>query len=293
MTLGVCILGSGSSGNATLIEFGKTRLLIDLGFSRDDLEQRLSSISRTTAEITHVLLTHTHTDHICASAFRLCHAHDIPLWCHPTHEEIMVQKHAGMRKLKGSDLVQHFGDSSWSVGDLRVQPLELPHDDPARTYGFVITTPCEGGNFKAGFVNDLGHVSEDLVRQLFNCDLLAIEHNHDPDLLWNSPRPYALKKRIRGPQGHLSNDQANQLLGSILEGSTQRLPSHVFLTHMSQECNTAELAVASAQSALDKAACEARLHVAFQDRPTEMVRMNIQSESGPDQQLSLWEKPQE
>jgi phosphoribosyl 1,2-cyclic phosphodiesterase len=205
----------------------------------------------------------------------------------------MVQKHAGMRKLKVRDLVQHFGDGSWSVGDLRVQPLELPHDDPARTYGFIVLAPCHGRDFKAGFVNDLGHASEDLIDQLVDCDLLAIEHNHDAELLWTSSRPYALKKRIRGPNGHLSNDQGSQLLGNILERSMKRHPSHVFLTHMSQECNTEELAIASARSTLDKAACSAKLHVAGQDKPTEMVWMPSDTETGDDKQLSLWEDPEE
>jgi len=273
------VLGSGSSGNATLVETSQTHLLIDVGFSGEELERRLGHVGVSWSQITHVCLTHCHADHVRASALHLCRKTKVPVFCHSSHEETLFRKSRNIETLKREGLLIHFDPGPFHVGDLLVKPLEVSHDDVGNTFGFVLTTCNVDRSVKASMVTDLGFAPNALAGELANSDILAIEHNHDPELLWQSRRPGVLKKRIRSHQGHLSNLQAAQLLMKTMKMSIQTFPKHVFLMHMSQECNETELALTEIEETLREIPCHPAYHVTSQDVPISVVLSEEDPES--------------
>ena len=216
----------------------------------------------------------------------MCRTHEIPVFCHPSHEKVLSQKMRGMEKLATSNLLQHFSADPFVVGDLLVKPVEVSHDDEASTFGFVLSTIRSGQAFKACLITDLGYASDELAEDLADSNLLAIEHNHDLELLWQSARPNALKSRIRSRRGHLSNHQAAQLLLRVMEASKQGMPQHVVLMHMSQECNEASLALSEIKETLRDTMVQPRCHVASQHFPISVILSMKEPDSDLEAQIA-------
>ena len=230
-------LGSGSRGNATLIEAGSTLVMVDCGFSCREAERRMACLDRSPEQLSAVLVTHEHGDHVRGVPV-LARKYRLPVWLtRGTH--LFMQDDASL------DL--HFidGHHSRGLGDLEVHPYTVPHD--ARE-------PCQfaftDGVHRLGMLTDTGRITAHIRESLDACDALLLECNHDTDMLARGPYSSALKARVGGPLGHLSNTQAAGLLGDI---ETSRL-QHVVAAHLSEQNNQPQLAREALAAALDCAA---------------------------------------
>lgn len=220
-------LGSGSRGNATLIQAGSTCLLLDCGFSVKELEKRCQQLQFDIRQIDAVLVTHEHADHVkgLGALARKC---GMTVW----------MTHGTWRNMRCGDIpdLQLFGShtSSFSIGDIRITPYPVPHDarEPVQyTFSF--------NQQKLGILTDAGNITPHLVATLDGMDALLVECNHDPDMLRSGPYPARLQARVAGDYGHLSNLQAGQLLSMIDHNRLQ----YLIVGHISEKNNTPELAL--------------------------------------------------
>ena len=219
-------LGSGSRGNAGLIEAGQTRLLLDCGFTAKETERRLARLGLEPADLAGVLVTHEHRDHI-AGVSVLARRHRLPVWMTPgTHRQA-----GDLGELPGLALFNCH--EPFAVGDLQVEPFPVPHDarEPSQ---FVFSD----GARRLGVLTDAGRSTPHVEAVLAGCDGLLLECNHDADMLADGPYPPTLKARVGGGHGHLSNAQAAELLGRL---DTARL-QHIAALHLSEENNRPGLA---------------------------------------------------
>jgi phosphoribosyl 1,2-cyclic phosphodiesterase len=222
------ILGSGSGGNCAYLETDEARLLVDAGFSGRQIRQRLASIGRTPESLQAILVTHEHSDHILGLS-TLCANLQIPLYCNRLTREA---SEAALEARFESRVFQT-GDT-FEVGDVTVDTFAVPHDasDPV---GFLLRTPA--GN--VGFLTDLGHATKLVIQRVRPAHVLVLEANHDLKLLQDDPkRPWSVKQRILGRHGHLSNDAAADAAEQIVTADLR----HLYLGHLSRDCNRPELA---------------------------------------------------
>jgi phosphoribosyl 1,2-cyclic phosphodiesterase len=231
------ILGSGSGGNCAYLETGETRLLVDAGLSGRQIRQRLLSIGRTPENLSGVLVTHDHTDHTQGLAV-LAAKLRIPVFCNRLTREVLE----GQLEIQCEYHLFETG-ASFELGDTVVETFAVPHDasDPV---GYLIRTPA--GN--VGFLTDLGHATRLVVQRARAAHVLVLETNHDVALLQNDPRrPWSLKQRILSRHGHLSNEAAAEALQDMVTDGLR----HVYLAHLSRDCNRPELAREVVQTRLD------------------------------------------
>lgn len=224
-----CSLGSGSSGNATVVEAGRSRVLIDCGFSLRELDARLARAGLAPADFDAVFVTHEHGDHI-GCALTLARRHQIPLWTSRG-----TWRALGEPALPGLLNVARDGEPI-AVGDLLLQPYTVPHDAQE-----PLQLRCSDGAVHLGLLTDAGSITPHLLAHLQGCQALLIECNHDPALLAGSRYPPSLKARIGGRLGHLSNDTAAQILAGCLHDGLQ----HLVAAHLSAQNNRPELACAA------------------------------------------------
>lgn len=234
-------LGSGSSGNATLVEAQSgvhiSRMLIDCGLRLGDLEARLIEAGTCAEDLDAIFITHEHGDHIgCARSFVKRHA--TPLWMSQgtwlavrdetwtPHQHLLTVARDG---------------GTMEIGALQAQPFTVPHD--ARE---PLQLRCSDGQRHLGIATDLGHPSSHVVNALKGCHALLIEANHDADMLAASSYPSFLKQRVAGPWGHLSNHAAAELLSLVKHEQL----SYVLAAHLSERNNTPALARACLSKAL-------------------------------------------
>lgn len=226
-------LGSGSSGNATVVEatggITTTRVLVDCGFSLKELEARLARAGLSTDDIDAVFVTHEHGDHVgCATT--LARRHGKPLWLsRGTWRAIGAPEiEADVRFARDGHPID--------IGDLLLVPYTVPHDalEP-------LQLRCSDGADALGVLTDAGSITPHLLEHLAGCAALLLECNHDPALLAASRYPASLKARIAGPHGHLSNETAAEILAQALHPALQRLVA----AHLSEQNNTPALARAA------------------------------------------------
>ena len=241
MTLRFASIGSGSKGNCLVAEVGSTRVLLDCGLSPRETERRLARIGLAPADISGILVTHEHDDH-AGQAYPFAALHRIPVWL--THGTQAAMAESG--KVPGDiDTRTILGRDAFAIGDVQVQPYTVPHDarEPVQ---FVLSD----GAFRLGVLTDIGASTLHVEATLSGCDALVLETNHDLDMIWGGDYPKWLKERITGPFGHLSNLQAERLLGALDRSKLK----HVFAAHLSQHNNRPELARESLARAMGCAA---------------------------------------
>ena len=268
MAVQFAVLASGSRGNATLIRAGGAALLLDLGVGPRELSRRLESVGASWDHLGAALLTHTHSDHVDDHGLLKLAAHRIPFYCHEEHrEELSFQ--AGFQALAAAGLVRCYDDRPFlAPNGMGVEPLELSHDaDP--TFGFRIEVkPARGSRSLAiGYMADTGCWTAAMADRMAGVDLLGIEFNHDVAMQKGSRRPPFLIERVLGNWGHLSNEQGAEFVTAVLDRSGRGDLRHLVLLHLSQQCNTPELAVDSARSALRGAGRRVAVHASRQAVP--------------------------
>jgi phosphoribosyl 1,2-cyclic phosphodiesterase len=229
MSLQVCVLGSGSTGNATVVASKSHAVLVDAGFSAKEIAQRMEEAGWSPDRLDAMLVSHEHGDHVVGLPV-MYRRHKLPLYANiGTMEAVSANE-----KYQGLDWRIFSNGQPFAVGDLVIEPFSVPHDayDPV---GFRI----QCGNCAVVVLTDIG-VATNLVRQrLKDSDALVIECNHDVRMVNDAERPWYLKQRILGRQGHLSNEACADLLTEV---ASPRL-KQIFLTHLSEDCNTPELAL--------------------------------------------------
>lgn len=232
------VLGSGSEGNATLVEGGGACLLIDAGLGPRQLAERVEAAGVDPASLDAVLLSHEHGDHARGAA-AFSRRFGVAIAATRGTLEACAFDPARLPPLQALD-----PGAERTYGRLVVKPVPVPHD-ARRPVAFVLTA----GEACFGHVTDAGHLSRGLVEALRPCDALLVESNYDPALLRDGPYPWSLKERILGPLGHLSNADVGRLIEKGLGEPCRRL----VLAHLSRKNNHPELAQLSAEEALTRA----------------------------------------
>ena len=243
-------LGSGSSGNATVVTDGATTLLLDCGFSARECARRLETAGISATSVSAILLTHEHRDHVCGVDV-FARRHGIPVF--------------GTRGTLGaSRLAEHVHDTRVvrpqecvRVGTIDVLPFRTSHD-AEEPVGYRFESAC---GTRLGIATDTGTLTEETASALADCDLIGIESNHDTVMLDTGPYPFFLKARIRSERGHLSNADAAD---AIVDLAGARLRA-VFALHVSRTNNTPELAEKALRERLRSAGIDVPVRAARQD----------------------------
>ncbi len=233
--LRLCVLGSGSGGNCTVVQLGEDCLLIDAGFGPQTIARRLGQAKSMLGRIRGVCLTHLDQDHFRPHWIRTLLGWRIPLYVFNWHHDDL-RKLPDAHDLFTQELVRGFDRQPFSpLPGLTFHPIHLRHDRQG-TCGFRAEGPA--GSF--GYATDLGCVTGALLDHFTGVDLLALESNYDVRMQQQSTRPEFLKRRIMGEAGHLSNDQALQAVREIDRRSGAGRPRQIVLLHRSAQCNTPE-----------------------------------------------------
>ncbi len=229
-------LGSGSRGNAWLVEAGSTRVMLDCGFGVRETLQRMLRLGLEEGSLSGLLITHEHADHARGAA-RFADRHRCGVWL--THGSRVMLESMGCAPERMHEVD---GDAVFTIGDLEIKAFPVPHDarEPVQ---FVVSD----GHVRFGMLTDAGHVTEHAVESLSGCQALALECNHDVTMLRQGGYPATLKARILGRYGHLDNASAV----ALLERMDRSRLRHVMAAHLSEENNTPELARAALAGALD------------------------------------------
>jgi phosphoribosyl 1,2-cyclic phosphodiesterase len=252
-------LGSGSHGNSTLVEFGKTRVLVDAGMSAKQLKIHLATCGVLPEQIDCILLTHEHQDHACG-AERFSMLHGVPVAS--TLETLHAMDRSPVHFAEWHPLTP----SGWiDLGPIRVESFPVPHD-AARPVGFVL----HGEGLRVGLATDLGHATTLVTERLKGCHILMVESNHDETMLQLGSYPWHLKQRVSGRLGHLSNNEA----ASLIRNTAGPECSAVILAHLSEKNNTQALARSTAAAAmLEAGGKRAQMRVAAARRPTPAIEL--------------------
>lgn len=228
-------LGSGSKGNAWVVQAGRTTVMVDCGFGPREATRRLARLGLAAESLDAILVTHEHGDHGRGVA-RLAARARCPVWLsHGCHAVLDAQGEAPI----AANLLE--GYEAFTIGDLRVTPYPVPHDAREPVH-FAFFDGARG----FGLLTDAGHVTPHIESVLSGCDALALECNHDAGMLRAGHYPATLKRRILGPYGHLDNAAAAELLARIAHPGL----SHVVAAHLSEHNNTPLLARAALAGAL-------------------------------------------
>ena len=254
MALSFTLLGSGSSGNATLVSDGNTHILVDVGLSGRETSRRLQECGLSPENISAIVLSHEHGDH-CRGVIPFVKEMETPVFI--TDEAFAASGMAldprRIRRIQSGE--------GFDIHGIQFTPFSIPHD-AADPLAFAI----EKGGVRIAIVLDLGYISNLVVERLKCCDAIIVESNHDINMLKVGPYPWALKQRVMSRRGHLSNDSVAEYLASGFDGKAR----HILLAHLSKKNNLPELALLSAQRALESrssvAGSQTRLEVCHPDR---------------------------
>jgi phosphoribosyl 1,2-cyclic phosphodiesterase len=255
--LKVCVLASGSSGNATFVAAGRTRILVDAGLSFRELSRRLAEIGEDPRNLDAVLVSHEHSDHVGGLPV-LAKRHPVPIYL--THRTAPTIDWNG-----AVPRVETFqAGSRFSIGDIQVDSFTIPHDaaDPV-----AFAFRAEG--VRIGIVTDLGYIPESVKYQLQGTDLLILESNHDLEMLRVGPYPWPVKQRVMGRNGHLSNDDMERFVREDMDSRTAML----VLAHLSENNNFPAQVRLVAEQALASRSLSLKLVIAEQRRSTEVFTL--------------------
>lgn len=270
----VAVLGSGSSGNATLVEADGVRILVDAGFSGRDLERRLLHLDVDPASLAGIVITHDHGDHTRGMGV-MARRFGIPLYLTP------VTRRACERLLTGTEEIRSYSSTNaFRIGPLEIVPFLTEHDavDPV-----AVTLRHAGSGLKLGIATDLGRPTVPVRSALQGCDLLVLEANYDHAMLMGGHYPWSVKQRIASSRGHLSNPMAAELARELHHPEL----GGVILAHLSEQCNDPELAREIVGEALEIAGYRGPLVVARQEEPLEPIDVASLRRRRPAEQLVL------
>lgn len=271
----VHILGSGSEGNAIVLESDHQRIIVDAGFGVRELARRLRSVDVEPESVSALIVTHEHADHVrgAGAAARRWHwpvfatagtlrakgkeqsakgENGLPI-------AVSIEPPVTNQKAKKKRVVKHVVDTRTEVqlDDFSIRFVRAPHD--AREPVSLIATVKSTGE-RVGIAYDIGHLTERFIGHFNSCDVLLLESNHDAQLLRTGPYPWSVKQRVAGPNGHLSNAECALMARECVHRGLR----HLVLCHLSQTNNRPEIALRSMRSALRGAGFRGTLQAAPQ-----------------------------
>lgn len=241
-------IASGSTGNCALLTVGGERILLDMGVSLRTLTQALKTAGLAPGQLSAVLVTHEHSDHIKGIS-TFCKKYDVPVYCSEgTARELLS------RVPHVQDSLSPFASGdSFAIGGVQILSMPTPHD-AADSVAYRIS----GGGQSFAYVTDLGFMPSTVMSRIAGCETVVLESNHDVTMLENGPYPLSLKKRVRGNRGHLSNGECALCAVKLAENGTKRL----ILAHLSENNNTPLTAFRETRDALALMGCACDLYVA-------------------------------
>lgn len=252
--LRICVLGSGSSGNATFVATDEIRVLFDAGFSCRQIQVRLESIGEDIGSLDAVVISHEHSDHVQGLEV-LARKTGVRIYVtQPTRSVLSWKKSAP------EEFVEFEAGRGFAIGDLDIETFTVSHDaiDPV---GFCVRGPGS----KLSIATDLGYMTDSVRYHLANSDMLVLESNHDLDMLKSGPYPWELKQRVMSRDGHLSNTAVAEYLSSEWDRRSRK----IVLAHLSSNNNHPAIAELDARGALDSVRAHATdVFVASQHAPT-------------------------
>ena len=265
--LHIASLGSGSSGNATVIRTDNTTLLLDCGFTLKETTARLSLLGLHPADIDAVLVSHEHGDHVkgigpmsrkFATAVWLTHGTYASLRDNRFHKVQIIDAH-----------------SSCEIGDIQISPFPTPHD-AAESCQYIFAHK----QTRFACVTDLGVCTPHVIAQLEGINGLIVETNYDTEMLENGPYPYSLQQRIKSNYGHLGNDQGADLVRQLDHAGLQ----HILLGHISEQNNSDQAAYDAVQNRVADA--HERIHVLHQHKPSQWFTLSTSDKAKTDKRAS-------
>lgn len=265
MSMRVMSIASGSSGNCIYVGSENTHLLIDAGISCKKVNEGLHELGLTGADITAVLVTHEHADHIGGLGVFL-RKYKTPVY---SAEETIhaIGQYKNIGKLPEGCMHSIEAEEKFEIGDIQIESLPISHD-AARPLAYRM----DCGKSSAAVVTDLGYYDQNLIEHLQGLDAILLEANHDLRMLEVGPYPYYLKKRIAGTHGHLSNEASGQFLNELLHEDLKK----VLLGHISKENNMASLALETVKTEIELNhspwhAADFSIEPAGRDRASEII----------------------
>lgn len=258
-------IASGSSGNCTYIGTRNTHILVDTGIAYKRMMAGLNEIDVAGEDLTGILITHEHIDHVAGLGV-LSRKLGVPIYA--SHGTVQALRHIGTLGDIDESLYHEIpADQAFTVGDLTVTPFANSHD-AAEPFGYRV----EAREASVAVCTDLGVYTADTVEKLKNLDAVLLEANHDIRMLQVGPYPYALKQRILGERGHLSNEASGRLLGEILHDHMQ----YILLGHLSKENNLPALAYEAVRLEITMGDCcydgdDFPILVADRDHPSDLI----------------------
>lgn len=263
MRIETAVLASGSKGNSTFVRAGKRSFLIDAGLSGKELERRMESLDLDPAALDALLITHEHQDHIKGIGI-LSRRYDLPIYANCG---TWGAAESELGKIKRKNKVVFSGN--FTIGEVEITPYAISHDAD-QPVGYV----CQAGGKKIVLATDTGVISQQIVDQIKGADFFVLESNHDLEMLMTGKYPYFLKNRIKGKQGHLSNDDTAALLPGLIKDN---FPI-VVLAHLSAENNNPKVAYITVNNALKEAdfkvGKDLQLSCAAQSQATPLFRLD-------------------
>jgi len=265
----ICPLLSGSSGNATYVASGSTRVLIDAGATGSQLENSLRQIGVEPSSLTCLLATHAHQDHIMGLGV-LSRRYDLPIYASVgVWDDLIRDCKIGRISPCFIKVFQSIHtERELDLGDLRAKYFSTPHD-AYDSVGYVLTD----GKNSFGLATDFGHITPCVRKSLLGCDVVLLEANHDVEMLMNGPYPYPLKQRILSDEGHLCNEAAGLFAVELVRSGVKK----IYLGHLSQHNNTQRLAYDSVKRALLDAGIEpprdVEVYMTRRDAPSRLIEL--------------------
>lgn len=247
-------LGSGSRGNAIVVESDDVCILVDCGFALGRTVEALAALGREASDLSAVLVTHEHSDHIQGVA-ALAREFDLPVFMT-----------AGTARVMDADTIERLeivtADREWRLGPLWICPVPVPHDarEPVQ---FILSD----ASARLGLLTDVGHISRHVQMLYADCDAMFLECNHDRELLWRGPYPAMVKERIAGILGHLSNAQAAEFLAGLTGGPLRQL----VIGHISETNNREELV----RTSLTRAGVDLPATLAVQGEVMDWIELDV------------------
>ncbi len=257
-----CNLYSGSSGNCSFVGTDNINILIDCGESQKKILTALESIGTNINQINAIVVTHEHSDHV-KTLGAISKKYNIPVYANektfnnmPEQTELIKEEN---RKIFNTD--DHF-----EIGDLQIHPFHIPHD-AAEPCGYNIYNE----NNKISIATDIGHMDNSILKKLEESKFLLLESNYEPEILKYAKYPYYLKRRISGPNGHLSNQEASDTIIKLLSTGV----NNIMLGHLSKETNFPELAYKTVMDEIinNKINNNLTLNVASRIKPSDIINI--------------------
>ena len=262
--LNFCSLYSGSSGNSLFVETQNTKLLIDAGVSSKKIEKALEDLEIEPSSLDGILITHEHSDHVQGLG-TFSKKFDLPVFVNQETLDAMPKQ---KDKISSNNIKTFKIADKFSIGDLDIKPFSIPHD-AANPCGFNIWNKDK----KLSIATDIGHMTNNILKQLEESLFVMLEANYDPEVLRCSSYPFPLKTRIAGPTGHLSNEIAGKTISYLLKSGLK----NAMLGHLSKESNFPELAYQTVVDELIGNSCfndgSLGLSVASRDSHSELLHI--------------------